>query len=105
MTTTAAGQGIGKYVAVYVALLVLTALQFAVGYQNIEGTRLALRMLTFSVIDTILVVLFMMNLSSERRNFFLFVAVFLLFVLSTMNIIWTDSFRLLLFRLTGYQPS
>jgi len=27
------------------------------------------------------------------------------FVLATINYGWTDSFRLLLFRLTGYMPS
>jgi caa(3)-type oxidase subunit IV len=99
------GQGIGKYVAVYVCLVVITALQFLIGYQKIEGGQMAVRMLTFAVIETILVVLFFMNLSSEKRTFFKFVAYFMLFVLATMNYIWTDSFRLLLFRLTKIGPS
>jgi len=103
--TTAAGQGIGKYVAVYLALLVITALQFFIGYQNIEGTALVVRMLTFAVIETLLVVLFWMNLGSEKPVFIKFVFYFTLFVLACMNYIWTDSFRLLLFRLTGYTPS
>jgi caa(3)-type oxidase subunit IV len=103
--TTADGQGIGKYVAVYVSLLVLTVLQFAIGYQNIEGSQLAVRMLTFAVIETILVVLFFMNLGSEKPVFVKFVVYFMLFVLATMNYIWTDSFRLLLFRLTKIGPS
>jgi caa(3)-type oxidase subunit IV len=99
------GQGIGKYAAVYVCLVVITALQFIIGYQKIEGRQMAVRMLTFAVIETILVVLFFMNLSSEKRTFFKFVAYFMLFVLATMNYIWTDSFRLLLFRVTGLGPS
>jgi caa(3)-type oxidase subunit IV len=99
------GEGIGKYVAVYVCLVVITALQFLIGYQKIEGGQMAVRMLTFAVIETILVVLFFMNLSSEKRTFFKFVAYFMLFVLATMNYIWTDSFRLLLFRLTKIGPS
>ena len=103
--TTAEGQGIGKYVAVYVCLVAITALQFIIGYRNIEGGQVAVRMLTFAVIETILVVLFLMNLSSERRTFFKFVAFFMLFVLATMNMIWTDSFRLLVFRLTKIGPS
>ena len=103
--TTAVGQGIGKYVAIYICLVVITALQFIIGYRAIEGGQMAVRMLTFAVIETILVVLFFMNLSSERRAFFKFVACFMLFVLATMNMIWTDSFRLLVYRLTKIGPS
>ncbi len=103
--TTAEGNGIKKYVAVYFALLVLTALQFFIGYQNIEGSALVVRMLTFAVIETVLVVLFFMNLGAEKPVFIKFIVFFTLFVLLTLNYGWTDSFRLLLFRLTGFQPS
>ena len=103
--TTAEGSSMKKYVAVYVALLVIMALQFVMGYQNIEGPRLMVRFLTFGIIETILVVLFFMNLGSEKPVFVKFFVYFMLFVLATMNYIWTDSFRLLLFRLTGYTPS
>lgn len=103
--TTAEGQGIKKYLAVYFCLLVITALQFVIGYQNIAGPQMAVRMLTFAVVETILVVLFFMNLGSEKRVFAKFVVLFMLFVLATMNYIWTDSFRLLLFRLTNFGPS
>jgi cytochrome c oxidase subunit IV len=102
---TAERDGIGKYVAVYLCLLVVVGLQFFIGYQNIAGSQMAVRMLTFSVIETLLVVLFFMNLGSEKRVFVKFVVFFMLFVLATMNYIWTDSFRLLLFRLTGFGPS
>jgi len=102
MTTA---EGMKKYLAVYVALLVITAVQFVIGYQNIGGSRLALRFLTFAVIETILVVLFFMNLGSEKPAFVKFFVYFMLFVLATMNYVWTDSFRLLVFRLTGYGPS
>jgi|SRR5579864_104903 len=103
--TTAAGSGMKKYVAVYVVLLVVTALQFIIGYQNIAGSQMAVRFLTFAVIETILVVLFFMNLGSEKRVFVKFFVYFMLFVLATMNYIWTDSFRLLVFRVTGFGPS
>jgi caa(3)-type oxidase subunit IV len=103
--TSGAGQGIGKYGIVYLCLVVLMALQFFVGYRNIDGGQMAVRMLTFSVIETILVVLFFMNLSSEKRAFVKFLTYFMLFVLATMNYIWTDSFRLLVYRLTKVGPS
>jgi heme/copper-type cytochrome/quinol oxidase subunit 4 len=102
--TTAEASGMKKYVAVYVVLLIITALQFVIGYQN-EGSGLAVRFLTFAVIDTILVVVFFMNLGSEKPGFIKFFVYFMLFVLATMNYVWTDSFRLLVFRLTGYSPS
>jgi len=85
--------------------LVITALQFVIGYQNIAGSQLVVRSLTFAVIETILVVLFWMNLGSEKKVFVKFIVYFMLFVLATMNYIWTDSFRLLVFRLTGLGPS
>jgi heme/copper-type cytochrome/quinol oxidase subunit 4 len=102
--TTAAG-GMKKYVAVYVALLVITALQFFIGYQNAEGSQLAVRFLTFAVIETVLVVFFFMDLGSETPGFIKFFVYFMAFVLATMNYIWTDSFRLLVFRVTGMGPS
>ena len=102
---TIARQGISKYLAVYVLLLAIIALQFMIGYQNVQGAAMVVRMLTFGVIEVILVVLFMMNLSSEKRTFIKFFAYFMLFVLAAMNWIWTDSFRLLVFRLTGMGPS
>lgn len=103
--TTAEASGMTKYVAVYLVLLVVMALEFVIGYQNIEGSRLAVRFLTFAAIDTILVVLFFMNLGSEKPGFVKFFVCFMVFVLATMNYIWTDSFRLLVFRLTGFGPS
>ena len=102
--TTATASGMKRYVAVYFALLVLMALQFFLGYQG-QGSQLVVRFLTFAVIETILVMLFFMNLGTENSGFIKFFVYFMLFVLATMNYVWTDSFRLLLFRLTGYTPS
>ena len=102
---TAEAQGMRRNIAVYLCLLVITTLQFFIGYQNIAGSELLVRFLTFAVIEAILVVLFWMNLGSEKRVFVKFIVFFTLFVLATMNYIWTDSFRLLLFRLTKIGPS
>ena len=98
-------QGISKYLAVYVLLLMLSGLQFMIGYQNAQGAAMVVRMLTFGIIEAILIVLFMMNLSSEKRTFVKFFAYFMLFVLAAMNWIWTDSFRLLWFQLAKMIPS
>lgn len=97
--------GMTKYIAVYVVLLVLTALQFLIGYKTASGMQLVVRMLTFGVVEVILVVLYMMNLTAETRRFIKFFAYIMLFVIASMNWIWTDSFRLLIYQLTGMAPS
>ena len=102
---TADAQGMGKNVAVYLCLLAIMALQFFVGYQNVAGPQMLVRFFTFAVIETLLVVLFWMSLASEKKVFVKFIVYFMLFVLAAMNYIWTDSFRLLLFRLTGMGPT
>jgi cytochrome c oxidase subunit IV len=102
---TVEAQAMKKYVAVYVLLLVITALQFLIGYRGAEGGQLVVRMLSFAIVETVLVVLFWMNLGSEKKNFIQYVLFTMIFVLATMNYIWTDSFRVLLFRLTGLGPS
>ena len=102
---TVEAQAMKKYVVVYVLLLVITALQFLIGYRGAEGERLAVRMLSFAIVETVLVVLFWMNLGSEKKNFIQYVVFTMIFVLATMNYIWTDSFRVLVFRLTGLGPS
>lgn len=94
-----------KNLGIWVALVIVVLLQFFIGYRNIEGGALVVRMVTFSGIETLLVILFLMNLSTEKRSFFSFFVFFMLFVLTTMNIIWTDSFRILVFRLTKIGPS
>jgi heme/copper-type cytochrome/quinol oxidase subunit 4 len=48
-----------------------------------------------AIIEALLGVLFFMHLAAEKPSFILFVAVFTLFVLATINYGWTDSFRLL----------
>jgi cytochrome c oxidase subunit IV len=103
--TTAEGHGIGKYLAVYLCLLVVVGAQFLIGYQNLEGSAIVVRVITFGAIETILVVLFWMNLGSEKPMFIKFIVFFTGFVLLTINYGWTDSFRILLFRLTGVGPS
>lgn len=102
---TAEMHGMKKYVTVYVLLLVVTALQFLIGYRGAEGGQLVVRMSSFAIVETLLVVLFWMNLGSEKKIFIQYVVFTMIFVLATMNYIWTDSFRVLVFRLTKIGPS
>jgi succinate-acetate transporter protein len=51
-------------------------------------------MLSVSLIEAGVAVMFFMHLWSEKRGFLLFVVVFTIFVLLSMQFGWTDSFRL-----------
>jgi len=85
---------IGKYVGVYVCLLALAGLQFVIAYQNIDPSKMFMRMLVIAIIEAMLAVMFFMHLWAEKRGFVWFVAVFTIFVLLTMQYGWTDSFRM-----------
>jgi len=86
--------GTGRYVGVYVCLLVLAALQFVIAYQNIDASQMFTRMMVVALVEAVLAVMFFMHLWAEKRGFLWFVAVFTIFVLLTMQYGWTDSSRM-----------
>ena len=85
--------GIRKYLAVYVVLLVIAALQFVIAYSNISASQIFTRMLFLAVVEATLALLFFMHLS-DNRGLLWFVVIFTVFVLLAMQYGWTDSFRL-----------
>ena len=87
-------EGMGKYLVVYFCILALAALQFVIAYQNITAAQMFRRMLSVAVVEAGVAVMFFMHLWSEKRGFLLFVVVFVIFVLLSMQFGWTDSFRL-----------
>lgn len=93
-------ESFGKYVAVYVCLLVMAGLQFVIAYQPIDHSRMLAYMLVLAFIEAGLAAMFFMHLWAEKRALLLFVGIFTAFVLATMNYGWTDSFRLLVYRLS-----
>lgn len=96
MATVEAGKstGMGKDLVVYLCLLALAGIQFAIAYQNIDTSQMLVRMLAVAVVEAGLAVLFFMHLLSEKRGFVVFVLVFTVFVLLTMQYGWTDSTRM-----------
>jgi cytochrome c oxidase subunit IV len=88
--------GIGKDLIVYVCLLALAGIQFLIAYQNIDAVQMMSRMLTVAVIEAGLAVMFFMHLWTEKRGFVVFVLVFTIFVLLTMQYGWTDSTRMVM---------
>jgi cytochrome c oxidase subunit IV len=86
---------IASYLAVYIVILAISALQILIAYSNAEGARIFLRMLALAIIQAGLAITFFMHMKSEKRNLALFLLPATLFVLAMMNMIWSDSFRLL----------
>jgi len=91
--------GLGTYIVVYICLLALAGLQIVLAYHHAEGTQLFLRMLSVALVQAALAVMFFMHLRSERRTLRLSLTISTIFVLAMMNMIWSESFRLLHFRL------
>jgi caa(3)-type oxidase subunit IV len=86
--------GMGKDLVVYLCLLALAGLQFAMAFQNIGTSQMLVRMLAVAIVEAGLAVMFFMHLWTEKRGFALFVLVFTIFVLLTMQYGWTDSTRM-----------
>jgi caa(3)-type oxidase subunit IV len=87
-------------VIVYFAILALFGLQVALAYQNAHPAQLLARMLAVALIQAGLAVMYFMHLRSEQRNLRLALIPATIFVMLMMNMIWSDSFRLLHMRPT-----
>jgi cytochrome c oxidase subunit IV len=87
--------GLMTYIVVYLCILALAGVQVVLAYQHVDGAQLFLRMLSVAVIQAGLGVMFFMHLRMERRSLILTLIPATLFVLLMMNMIWSDSFRLL----------
>ena len=82
-------------VIVYVAILALSGVQVALAYQHAQGSQLFVRMLAVALIQAGLGVMYFMHLRDEQRNLRLALIPVTIFVVLMMNMIWSDSFRLL----------
>jgi caa(3)-type oxidase subunit IV len=80
---------------IYACILALSGLQIVLAYQHTPGTQLLVRMLGVAVIQAGFGIMYFMHLRDERRNLLLALIPATLFVLLMMNMIWSDSFRLL----------
>ena len=87
--------GLTTYLVVYLCILAIAGLQVLLAYQHTEGMQLLTRMLGLAVIQAGLGVIFFMHMRQERRSLVLALIPVTLFVLLMMNMIWSDSYRLL----------
>jgi cytochrome c oxidase subunit IV len=85
---------LGKYVAVYVSILIIAGLQFLIAYQHVDVTAMIFRMFALALLEAGLAVVFFMHLGSENRVFVTWVTIVTLFVLAAMQYGWTDSYRM-----------
>jgi caa(3)-type oxidase subunit IV len=82
-------------IIVYACILALSGLQIVLAYQHAQGAQLMARMLAVALIQAGLAVMYFMHLLDERKNLRLALIPATIFVLLMMNMIWSDSFRLL----------
>jgi caa(3)-type oxidase subunit IV len=79
---------------VYVGILVMAAVQIVMAYYS-PGV---IRMLIVAAIQAYLAVMFFMHLRDEKATLRLALIPATLFVLVMMNMVWADSFRLILMK-------
>jgi heme/copper-type cytochrome/quinol oxidase subunit 4 len=85
---------LGKYLIVYVCILIIAGLQFVIAYQHVNAAAMIFRMLALAVIEAGLAIVFFMHLGSENRLFVTWIAIITLFVFAALQYSWTDSFRM-----------
>jgi heme/copper-type cytochrome/quinol oxidase subunit 4 len=84
---------VGKYLAAYLVILVIAALQFVIAYSNISPAQMFARMMILAIVEAALALLFFMHLA-DNRGLLWFVVVFTVAVILGMQYGWPDSFRL-----------
>jgi heme/copper-type cytochrome/quinol oxidase subunit 4 len=95
MSTAEQQGGLGKYIVVYICMLVITGLELLIASRHPSGAVLLASMLILAFLGAILTILYFMRLASENHTLLVAFTVFTLFVLAATTYGWTDSFRLL----------
>ncbi|HYM79048.1 MAG TPA: cytochrome C oxidase subunit IV family protein [Candidatus Dormibacteraeota bacterium] len=95
MSQEASSNGMGATFGVYGAILLIAVVQVVVAITM--GPSLG-RMLVLAAIQAYLAVMFFMHLRDEKPSLRLALIPGTLFVLVMMNMIWADSFRLMVMR-------
>ena len=89
------GNVIAKYLPVYFVLLGIAGLEVFLAYRNFSTVSLLAVLLALAICGGALAVMYFMHLAQERRSLFLTLIPAVIFVLIMMNMIWSDSIRLL----------
>lgn len=94
MSTSQKTESLGTYFIVYFCILAIAGLQIVVAYQHIDGSQMFLRMLSLALIQAGLAIIFFMHMKTEKRSLFFTLISAAVFVLAMMNMIWSDSYRI-----------
>ncbi len=89
------GNVIAKYLPVYFVLLAIAALEIFLAYRDFSIGTLLVILLLLAVCGGGLALMYFMHLAQERPSLFLSLIPATIFVLFMMNMIWSDSSRLL----------
>jgi caa(3)-type oxidase subunit IV len=96
------GNTIAKYLPVYFSLLAIAVLEVILAYQHFSTGALLAILLALAACGGTLALRYFMHLAQETRGLFLTLIPAVVFVLLMMNMIWSDSFRLLRMRPFGH---
>jgi caa(3)-type oxidase subunit IV len=86
---------IRKYLPVYFVLLGIFFVEVFLSFQHLSTGTLVMILLLLAVCSASLGLMYFMHLAEERRALFLSLIPVTIFVLLMMNMIWSDSVRLL----------
>ena len=89
------GNVIAKYLPVYFILLAIAGVEIVLAYQNFSTAGLVRILLVLAIGSAALGLMYFMHLAHEKRSLFLTLIPATIFVLLMMNMIWSDSLRLL----------
>lgn len=95
MSSNRSSNVIAKYLPVYFVLLGIAGLEVFLAYQQFSPGALLAILLALAIAGGSLAVMYFMHLNAERRSLFLSLIPAAIFVLIMMNMLWSDSFRLL----------
>lgn len=87
--------GIGKYLPVYFVLIAIFFAELFLAFRDLSTAALVAVLLVLAIGSASLGLMYFMHLAQERRSLFLTLIPATIFVLLMMNVIWSDSVRLL----------
>ena len=93
--STASGSVIRKYLPVYFVLIAIFIVEVFLAFRNFSTGTLVVILLLLAICSAGLGLMYFMHLAEERRSLFLTLIPATIFVLLMMNMIWSDSVRLL----------
>ena len=92
---SSSGNVIRKYLPVYFVLLGIFFVEVFLSFQHFGTGTLVVILLLLALCSASLGLMYFMHLAEERRGLFLSLIPVTIFVLLMMNMIWSDSVRLL----------